>query len=287
MSLSPFAFTSFFRVCLLIARREFEASANRLLLDLQRGAAGAASALRDLRGGVGASAAALSSLQLGMSRMQDEQRRAARESSERAAAALLRVEERAEGARLSAAQAAEDGRRLLAQQSALRDLLAGIERAQADRAGEASAAAGRLAEAVAAASLSAERARREQDALVEGVRELRERASSLSALVARSLGYQRRLEGALSARLFGRLERGAARFYGGSGAALVAAAIFGRKRLRAAAGPAAAVLGAAFGGELALDAVSFFIWNALARGRRERDGKSFFLRFCASRALQP
>ena len=277
------------RMCLLVARREFEASANRLLLDLQRGATSASSALRDLRAGVGASAAALDSLSHGMSHLHAEQQRQAAEDAKRAAEALLRVEERAEGARLSAARAAEGGERVLARQSALRDLISGIETAQADRSSEATRRAQQLAEAVSRAALSAEQARAAQDSLVAGVREVREGTSSLSEMLRRSLNYQRKLESVLHARLFGRLEKGGGRFYLGSAAAAAATAEVGPARLRAAAGPATAALGAALGGELALDAVSFY-WFCFVCFRffvlemiKAGAGKDFF--FFASRFL--
>ena len=143
---------------------------------------------------------------------------------------------------------------MLARQSALRDLLAGVEASQADRAAAAAARAERLEAAVAGAALGRGGAGR-AGRLVEGVRELREGASALSEMLRRSLNYQRRLEAALHARLLGRLAAGAARFYGGAAAALAAAAASGPGRLRASLGPAAATLGAALGGELALDAV--------------------------------
>lgn len=259
-------------MCLLIARREFESSANRLLLDLQRGAASAASALANLRSGVGASTAALDSLSQGLGRLRDEQRKRAAEDSEKAAEAMSRVAERAERAGAAAARAAEGGERVLARQSALRDLISGIEISQADRAGEATARAERLAESVAAAALSAERASEAQDVLVAGVRELREGSSALYEMLRRSLNYQRRLESVLHARLFGRLVEGAGRFYGASAATLAAAAGLGPERLRAALGPASAVIGASLGAELAFDAVSLFccsIGVEIQKGGRE------------------
>jgi len=259
-------------MCLLIARREFEASANRLLLDLQRGAAGAASALRDLRSGVGASTAALDSLSKGMSDLHEEQRRQSEEHAQRAAEALLRVGERAEGARLSAERAARGGETILSRQSALRDLISGIERSQADRASEASARAERLAEAVARAAFSAEAARQAQETLVSGVRELREGASTVSEMLRRSLNYQRRLESVLHARLFGRLERGGGRFYLGSAAATAAAAAFGPERVKSGVAPAAVALVSALSGELALDAVSSIRCGGGGGGGKKKGG---------------